>query len=74
MPQFKFNQRVQYDTVYSAGEVAELSAADCENLRLGGYGDYVEETKAIEPPKVSIPDADRQVRSTDRQVRTRKGK
>lgn len=43
MRAFKFSKRMQYDTVYEPGQVIDhLPFADTENLRLGGFGDYVE--------------------------------
>lgn len=74
MPKFKFSKRVKYDAVYEQGQVVDhLSQADTDNLRAGGYGDYVEEAPAP-PPVATIPDTDRMVRPADRQVRSRKSK
>lgn len=60
MRAFRFSRRMQYDTVYEAGQVIDhLPEADTENLRLGGFGDYVETEETTDAPNVpAVADGD----------------
>ena len=73
---FKFNKKMQYDTVYEAGQVIDhLPAADTENLRLGGFGDYVEPEPIPAQSSPGTPaERDRMIRQDAPQTKNRKAK